>query len=111
MENDKGLLNLGFSGNLFTWNNQRGGKHNIQERPDRSFKNDEWRLMFQQASISHLASLDFDQRPILLKLYHVRMSRSKPFRFEGMWTRDPTVVMLYLKLGLKAALFRALTRL
>lgn len=67
--------------------------------------------MFLQASVSHLVALDFDHKPILLKLYHVGMSRSKPFCFEGMWTRDPTVVMLYLRLRLKAALFRALTRL
>lgn len=111
MVNVMGLLNLGFSGNLFTWNNQRGGKHNIQERLDKSFENDEWRLMFSQALVSHLAALDFDHKPILLKLYRVGMSRLKPFPFEGMWTRDPTVVMLYLMLRLKATLFRALTSL
>lgn len=37
---NNGLIDLGFNGNPFTWNNGRGGCANIRERLDRGLVND-----------------------------------------------------------------------
>lgn len=37
---NNGLIDLGFNGNSFTWNNGRGGCANIRERLDRGLVND-----------------------------------------------------------------------
>lgn len=51
---DMGLLDLGFIGYPFTWNNHRVGRANIQERLDRAFSNTDWRLLFLQTTLHHL---------------------------------------------------------
>ncbi|KAL3636637.1 hypothetical protein CASFOL_018936 [Castilleja foliolosa] len=40
--NALGLVDLGFSGSPFTWNNKRSGAANIQQRLDRAVGNDVW---------------------------------------------------------------------
>lgn len=85
-----GLLDLGFKGSSFTWNNRRVGKANIQERIDRGFINGSWRLLFLQVFVTHLLALNSDHRPLLLHTTPNQDSGPKPFKFESMWTRDPT---------------------
>lgn len=67
---DRGLIDLGFTGHQFTWNNKRSGGANIQERLDRGFGNGQWRLLFPQAFIQHLPSLNSDHKPLLLNTSH-----------------------------------------
>lgn len=95
--NDGGLIDMGFKGVAFTWNNKRSGKANIQERLDRGLINAEWRLLFPSAYISHLTALNSDHRPLLLDTNPTTNPLWRPFRFETMWTRDPTVALVISK--------------
>lgn len=61
-----GLIDMGFKGAAYTWTNCRVGKANIQERIDRGFINDEWRILFPQAYPTHLLAINNDHRPLLL---------------------------------------------
>lgn len=91
------MIDIGFKGAPFTWNNKRVGKENIQERLDRGFINGEWRTIFPQAYVSHLTALNSDHRPLLLHTNPVTSASPKPFRFESMWTRDPNATDVILK--------------
>lgn len=68
---DHGLIDLGFHGHPYTWNNGRVGGANIQARLDRSFTNDQWWTLFPEVSITHLPAIQSDHRPLLLKLHTV----------------------------------------
>lgn len=83
---NQGLIDLGFSGNSFTWSNERGGRPNIKERIDRGIANVEWRSIFHRAIVSHLPAIGSDHNPILLDTIGEVSNFSKPFKFEKMWT-------------------------
>ncbi|PKI47068.1 hypothetical protein CRG98_032544 [Punica granatum] len=85
-----GCIDLGFSGNPFTWRNKRSGLAHIKQRLDRAIANDEWHLLFPKAGVLHLPSIKSDHNPILAKLWMDSTKRPKPFRFEEAWTRDPS---------------------
>lgn len=47
MIDELGMIDLGYVGHSFTWNNKRGGDANIEERLDRGMVNGgEWRILF-----------------------------------------------------------------
>lgn len=48
---DHGLMDLGFEGHPFTWNNKRGGLENIQERLDRGIANEDRKLQHFETKI------------------------------------------------------------
>lgn len=56
----KGLIDLQFSGNPFTWSNKREGFANIKERLDRAFANERWRLIFPRAAVHNLLASTSD---------------------------------------------------
>uniref|UniRef100_A0A7N2MWF0 Uncharacterized protein n=1 Tax=Quercus lobata TaxID=97700 RepID=A0A7N2MWF0_QUELO len=51
-----GLVDLGFQGNIFTWNNGRLGDAFVQERLDRACAMVEWKEIFPIARVTHLQS-------------------------------------------------------
>lgn len=55
-----GLIDLGYSGNPFTWTNKRQGKANIRELLDQCLSNREWLSLFSNATMSHLPASSSD---------------------------------------------------
>ena len=88
-----GAIDLGFNGNKFTWTNKRWGKDCIRERLDRGVCNDGWRIIFPHAIIWHLPAPHSDHSPILLDTNVKVRKKGRPFRFETVWSRDPTCVI------------------
>ncbi|XP_010229661.1 uncharacterized protein LOC104582064 [Brachypodium distachyon] len=63
-----GLMDLGYSGVSFTYDNRRSGSRNVRVRLDRAVADDEWRDLYGQAKIEHLVSPCLDHNPILVRL-------------------------------------------
>lgn len=63
--NQFGLIDVGFTCYLFTWSNRRSGAASIQERLDRSFANDQWKILFLHATIVYLTTIHSDHKPLL----------------------------------------------
>ena len=70
---DSGLVDLGFVGPAFTWNNQRTGSQNILLDWIERFGSTSWMLAFSLAGVMHLPMFNSDHCPILMK---TRMSCS-----------------------------------
>lgn len=49
-----GLVDIGQSGNPFTWCNSRKGYNQIREHLDKGVANGEWSLLFPRAIVQHL---------------------------------------------------------
>jgi exonuclease III len=85
---DLGAVDLGFSGNKFTWRNNRWGKGSICERLDRAIASMNWRTTFPKATVMHLGAINSDHAPLLIDTNPREEFLPRPFRFEAMWTRD-----------------------
>ena len=80
------MMDLGFSGPKFTWINKREVGDLIQYRLDRCWANPEWKGFFEKANITHLARVNFDHYPLLLKLSpNMGNMSDRPFRFQPVW--------------------------
>jgi len=64
--NSYGLVDLGFTGNPFTWSNHRNGHNLIRQRLDRGLASSQWVHLFPSFSILHLPASGFDHNPLLL---------------------------------------------
>jgi hypothetical protein len=79
------MIDLGFSGNPYTWSNHRQGLGLIKERLDRCIASLEWIHTFSNFSINHLPAHTSDHNPLILDT-----SLPRPFQFEEFWSRDPS---------------------
>lgn len=95
-----GMMDMGFSGNRFTWTNSRGVANLIQERIDRSFCNMRWWLMYPKASDKHLTRVHSDHYPLLIDLdSRSSLHLSCPFRFQLGWPSHPESINFFRRLG------------
>ncbi|XP_059432574.1 uncharacterized protein LOC132165893 [Corylus avellana] len=83
-----GMIDLGFSGNPFTWSNKRQGHRLIKERLDRGIANSHWIHLFPHFSVQHLPAYSSDHNPIILDTAPSNLFLPRPFRFEEFWTYD-----------------------
>jgi hypothetical protein len=94
---DNALVDLGYSGNPFTWNNKRMGQANIKERLDRSFANQAWIHFFPDTVTNHLPTTVSDHNPIILSTTWNSVKLPKSFWFESFWTRDASSYLVIAK--------------
>jgi hypothetical protein len=88
--NHFGLVDLGFSGNAFTWSNLRQGNDSIKERLDRGIANISWVHLHPEFALQHIPATFSNHQPILLNTTFPSTVLPRPFRFEEFWTKDPT---------------------
>jgi hypothetical protein len=77
--NTYGMVDLGFSGNPYTWSNHREGRHQIKQRLDRGVASTSWISRFHSFALRHLPD---DSSMAQHSLPH-------PFRFEEFWIKHP----------------------
>jgi hypothetical protein len=87
--NDCNLVDLGFVGLPFTYDNGRRGDANVRVRLDRAVADAAWRDLFGDATLHHLVSSRSDHCPLLLEIRKESWERHKTrvFRYEIMWER------------------------
>jgi len=61
------LMDLGFKGYPYTWNNRRPGVANTKQRIDRAMSNAAWRDKFPLLTVTHLSSHASNNVPIILQ--------------------------------------------
>jgi hypothetical protein len=85
-----GMIDLGFSGNPFTWTNRRQDHHLIKERLDRGIAKLLWVQLFLHYSVQHLPTHSSNHNHILLNTIPTDLTLPRPFKFEEFWTFDPS---------------------
>jgi hypothetical protein len=88
-----GLVDLGFSGVPFTYDNKRSGAANVKVRLDRAVASNDWRNLFPYNSVQHLVTPCSDHLALLIKgeLEEPQNVRKKCRQYELMWERDHTL--------------------
>ncbi|XP_049399716.1 uncharacterized protein LOC125863741 [Solanum stenotomum] len=84
-----GLIDLGFSGQKFTWSNNRGIQQRVWKRLDRALVNDAWLEKMPQTTITHLPSVGSDHYPLLMEMNAREDDHIKYFKFLNCWTDQP----------------------
>lgn len=80
----QGAVDLGFSRNRFTWNNDRPRAAHTKERLDKGVSSLDWRLAFPNATITHCPISKSDHKPIVLHLWgllHLSLDNSNLSNF------------------------------
>ncbi|XP_030970473.1 uncharacterized protein LOC115990841 [Quercus lobata] len=81
-------VDLGYSGNKFTWAKGKWGNAVIKRRLDRGVASISWRLAYPKITVSHLSAINSNHAPILLDTCLADSFAHRPFRFEAVWLRD-----------------------
>lgn len=75
---------------IYTWRNNREGRPHIRKRLDRAVANEQWICNVPKSALLHLDSVNLDHSPIFLNLWSEMQTKPIPFRFESVWSTDPT---------------------
>ncbi|CAN1128052.1 hypothetical protein LINPERHAP2_LOCUS4389 [Linum perenne] len=76
---DNHLLDLGFSGNRFTWSNLQDGDDNNKFRLDRALCSIPWRTAFDKAILYNEPMIGWDHTPLRLNLHGVLARKNTLF--------------------------------
>jgi hypothetical protein len=82
------LVDIGCSGNIFTWRRIENKQVKIHERLDRCLANVDWCTLFPNTKTEHGLFEASDHKPIFLDLA-VKTPGRKPFRYEANWKSCP----------------------
>lgn len=95
---DCGLVDLGFWGYPYTWDNKREGDENVQVRLDRGACNDGFLEMFPDTSLEHIVIEESDHEALLIRALETAPVRGqqgeKLFHYEEAWTRHEVYDMM-----------------
>lgn len=80
------LIDIGYSGNPFTWCNGWAPGRRIWARLDRVLVNSEWLQRFADTSVTHLVRIGSDHDSLLIFTYNPRWEPKKYFKFLDFWT-------------------------
>jgi hypothetical protein len=91
---DCGLVDMGFSGPLFTWSNRQNADARVRVRLDGAVANGEFNTLFDDANVENIITTTTDHFAILVRLQSFgRPDSRKPvqsgFHFEAAWLRAP----------------------
>jgi len=64
--NECSMMDAGYSGNDFTWTNNRRKRKRIRERLDTVFYNDEWSMTFPLVNVRHLPRIGSNHNMLLM---------------------------------------------
>lgn len=73
------MIDIGYVGYPFTWNNKRGGRANIRMRLDRALVNPRWRIECPNGILLHLLPGGSDHCPVLLRYGPANPARMSMF--------------------------------
>ncbi|XP_041016205.1 uncharacterized protein LOC121258730 [Juglans microcarpa x Juglans regia] len=85
------LVDVGMSGNFFTWNNRHSDHTFTKERLNRYVVNKEWINLFGTVKVEGLTASTSDHHPIMLSVRKERRcfsQRQSSFKFEASWIRE-----------------------
>lgn len=85
------LLDMPFCNGTFTWNNHRGGKHQIASKLDRFLISDNAVHLGGDLTTAILAHSGSDHWPIALQWQRPGDWTKRPFCFEGFWLTHPAL--------------------
>lgn len=95
---DCGLVDLGFSGLPYTWDNRQDGGRNVKARLDRGLGDYKFMDVFNETSVKHVPLTYSDHAALVFEVKQRvrgggRRRRSKrPFKYEHMWQRHDSYV-------------------
>ncbi|KAF7146173.1 hypothetical protein RHSIM_Rhsim04G0061100 [Rhododendron simsii] len=82
---ESSLIDLGYVGYPFTWNNKRHGRDNVKERLDRFFASPSWRIRHPHGVVKHWQPGGSDHCPILLEASDNVKRFKQRFIFDRRW--------------------------
>ncbi|KAG5606153.1 hypothetical protein H5410_027645 [Solanum commersonii] len=82
-------MDLGFSGQKFTWSNNKGIQQRVWKRLDRALVSDAWLEKMPQTTITHLPSVQSDHCPLLMEMSAREDDHIRYFKFLNRWTDQP----------------------
>ncbi|KAA3479569.1 reverse transcriptase [Gossypium australe] len=93
------LIDLGYTGQKFTWERGNFDDTNIRERLDKGMANNEWLNLFIDYLVKHLPYSFSDHYPILIQMEtnNSQAGRNR-FKFESWWLLEPTYANVIKKL-------------
>ncbi|XP_055826388.1 uncharacterized protein LOC129894765 [Solanum dulcamara] len=96
-----GLLDLEYSGQHFTWCNQRDEKARVWKRLDRALVNDKWLARMPQTTITHLPSVGSDHNPLLMEMIIREENKKIYFKFLHYWIDNKNFMNMLENVGIE----------
>ncbi|KAI8546418.1 hypothetical protein RHMOL_Rhmol07G0115600 [Rhododendron molle] len=82
------LIDVGYVGYPFTWNNKRVGGDNIRIRLDRALASSKWRTDYPDVILRHLKARGSDHCPIILSKSAAEGFPKPRFIFDSRWVKE-----------------------
>ncbi|PHU30204.1 hypothetical protein BC332_02297 [Capsicum chinense] len=83
---DCGLRDIGYTGNTFTWCNERKGQEILWKRLDRMMCNEKWDDYFSFCNVQHMTRISSDHCRLVITLGNNQDTHIKYFCFLNFWT-------------------------